>query len=360
MRAVVIEGKPVSNILLDTGCSRTLVHWDLVPPGKLLEGRAITICCAHEDKAIYSLAKVGLDIEGKHIEVEAGVADRLPMGALLGTDIPQLKNLLMNNKKAEEMVEHAMVVTKQAAKREKEAEKVRKQEQSGVMPHLFFPAKESEKTQSTLDSTLKEEDWMLQIEDDVLGEPKNHPEKLQLSRRQKRRNNSEYIAMKEVKQAGYEGLAGINLEKFKQLQVENPTLETSWEGVQDEASSGQEGFFQRDGRLYRHWIPPWRDGDEMSVEQLVLPRHCRESVMKIAHSVPMAGHLGRDKTVQRMLQRFYCPSVHQDVARFCRACDPCQKVAHKKVAPVPLIPLPIVDVPFKRLAMDIVGALLKS
>ena len=94
MRTGVIEGKPVSNILLDTGCSQTLVHRDLVPPEKLLEGRAITICCAHGDTAIYPLAKVGLEIEGKHIEVEAGVADRLPMGALLGTDVPQLKNLL--------------------------------------------------------------------------------------------------------------------------------------------------------------------------------------------------------------------------------------------------------------------------
>ena len=228
------------------------------------------------------------------------------------------------------------------------------------MPHSLVPAKESEKTRSTPDLTLEEEDWILQIEEDVLGGPKNHPEKLQLSRRQKRRNNREYIAMKEVKQAGYDGLAGINLEKFKQLQVEDPTLETSWEGVQDEASSGQEGFSQRDGLLYRHWIPPGRDGDVMFVEQLVLPMQCRESVMKIAHSVPMAGHLGRDKTVQRILQRFYWPSVHQDVARFCRTCDACQKVAHKNVAPVPLIPLPIVDVPFKRLAMDIVGPLPKS
>ena len=99
----------------------------------------------------------------------------------------------------------------------------------------------------------------------------------------------------------------------------------------------------------------------MSVEQLVLPRQCKELVMKIAHLVPMAGHLGQDKTVQRILQwRFYWPSVHQDVARFCRTCDPCQNVAHKKVGNIPLIPLPIVDIPFKRLAMDIVGSLPKS
>ena len=92
------------------------------------------------------------------------------------------------------MVKHAIVVTRQAAKREKEAEKVHKQEESGVMPHSLVPAKESEKTQSTLDSTLEEVDWMLQIED-VLNELTSHPEKLQLSHGQKRRNNREYIAI---------------------------------------------------------------------------------------------------------------------------------------------------------------------
>ena len=79
--------------------------------------------------------------------------------------------------------------------------------------------------------------------------------------------------------------------------------------------------------------------------------------MRIAHSVPMAGHLGRDKTTQRILQRFYWPSVRHDVAEYCEVC---QKVSRKGVPPAPLIPLPVVDDPFQRVAMDIVGPLPKS
>ena len=45
-------GKPVDNILLDTGCSRTLVHQSLVPKEKLLEGEAVAIRCAHGDSPI--------------------------------------------------------------------------------------------------------------------------------------------------------------------------------------------------------------------------------------------------------------------------------------------------------------------
>ena len=75
------------------------------------------------------------------------------------------------------------------------------------------------------------------------------------------------------------------------------------------------GFFTRDGLLYRRWIPPGRgDEEEMAVEQLVLPRQCREMVLRLAHTIPLAGHLGRDKTTRRVLQHFYWPTIHKDTA----------------------------------------------
>ena len=98
----------------------------------------------------------------------------------------------------------------------------------------------------------------------------------------------------------------------------------------------------------------------MAVEQLVPPEKCRETVMKLAHSIPLAGHLGRDKTTRRILQRFYWPTVHRDVADYCRGCDACQKTAGKNVPRAPLIPLPVISQPFERIAMDIVGPLTRS
>ena len=120
------------------------------------------------------------------------------------------------------------------------------------------------------------------------------------------------------------------------------------------------GFFKKQGLLYWCWTPPGRDADEMSVEQLVLPRQCRETVLQLAHKVPLAGHMGKMKTARRVLQRFYWPSLFKDVAEYCKCCPECQKCSTRKESRAPLVPLPSVEEPFKRIAMDIVGPLPRS
>ena len=59
----LVEGKMVESIVLDPGCSKTLVHHALVPHKKMLQGEAVTIQCAHGDNALYPLAKVNLVAE---------------------------------------------------------------------------------------------------------------------------------------------------------------------------------------------------------------------------------------------------------------------------------------------------------
>ena len=77
------------------------------------------------------------------------------------------------------------------------------------------------------------------------------------------------------------------------------------------------------------------------MEQLVLPEKCRETVMKLAHSIPLAGHLGTDKTTNQAdtTTFLYWPTV----ADYCRGCDTCQKTAGKNVPRTPLIPLPVIS-----------------
>ena len=52
-----MEGKRAKSILLDTECSRTVVLEKFVPREKILEGEAVTICCAHGDTVLYPLAE---------------------------------------------------------------------------------------------------------------------------------------------------------------------------------------------------------------------------------------------------------------------------------------------------------------
>ena len=65
-----VEGKPVTDILLDTGCSRTMVHRNLVPEEKMIYSEVVTIRCTHGDTALYPLAYVQLEVEGQSIAVK--------------------------------------------------------------------------------------------------------------------------------------------------------------------------------------------------------------------------------------------------------------------------------------------------
>ncbi|KAL0148578.1 hypothetical protein M9458_056125 [Cirrhinus mrigala] len=101
-----------------------------------------------------------------------------------------------------------------------------------------------------------------------------------------------------------------------------------------------------------------RRGEEKPL--LVVPRSKTETVLELAHSHPLAGHLGVHNTIQRIRDRFHWPGLEAEVKRFCEACPTCQRTSPRKPPPSPLIPLPIIEVPFERIGMDLVGPLPKS
>ena len=51
----VVESKKVNKILLDTGCSTTMIHKSWVRPHKLKEGDVVTIRCAHGDYTLLQM-----------------------------------------------------------------------------------------------------------------------------------------------------------------------------------------------------------------------------------------------------------------------------------------------------------------
>ena len=152
----------------------------------------------------------------------------------------------------------------------------------------------------------------------------------------------------------------LGKDELKKQQDTDKTLAGVREAADGQPSTAGVGFFRKEGLVYRRWTPPGRDADLMTVEQLVLPRQYRGTVLELAHAVPMAGHLGEQKTAQRILQRFYWPTLFRDMAEFCRSCGSCQKLSKRKPCRAPLIPLPVLEEPFSRIAMDIVGPLPRS
>ena len=89
---------------------------------------------------------------------------------------------------------------------------------------------------------------------------------------------------------------------------------------------------EQNGLWYHLWT--LKHCDE-PIEQLILPKHCHEIVCKLAHTIPLAGHLGRDKTIKRITKHFYWPSLFRDVVEYCRGCPECQRMAKEAIVRCP-------------------------
>lgn len=85
----------------------------------------------------------------------------------------------------------------------------------------------------------------------------------------------------------------------------------------------------------------------------------RPEVLKLAHDSPMAGHLGGKKTRNRIWVEFYWPEMCPEIRRYVASCDACQKTVTKgSVRRVPLEKMPLIDVPFKQIAVDLIGPII--
>jgi len=91
------------------------------------------------------------------------------------------------------------------------------------------------------------------------------------------------------------------------------------------------------------------------ITQLLVPKSRREMVFQAAHYNLMAGHMGYDKTLDRVMARFFWPGIRGDVRRWCAACPEFQLVNPPAIPKAPLRPLPLMEVPFERMAMDLIG-----
>ena len=355
----LVEGRKVSRILLDTGCSRTMVNQMCVPSDKILDGKMVSIRCAHGDTRLYNLAEVTVQVQGVKMQVEAAVADNLPVDVLLGTDVPELTRLISDRKpkagsslpKQEDVM---VVLTRARARQQLEEEIVQraKQVQSQVRSKPLAMAGETE-----------------EADRQVLAERTEGPKAETVSARRLQdesvtphssSSSAEQVVISSGKKALVNPVPQMSLsaKELKELQENDPTLSKVRRKVDQTNNPGGE-FFKREGLFYRRWKPPGR-GVEYDVEQLILPKQCRKTVLELAHDIPMAGHQGRDKTRQRILRRFYWPSVFQDIENFCKSCRICQKASKQRVKAAPLIPLPVISEPFSRVAMDIVGPLPRS
>ena len=363
-RSGVVNGQRVEDIVLDTGCSQTMVHSRLIPSDQLLEVDGVVVRCVHGDSALYPLCNVRIELEGRYIQAVAAVSDTLPTSVLLGTDVSELGKLLgmqIAPKTTSPGEQRAYMVTtraKEAAEASKEQEERSNEQESGVSPNPVAVESGSTSTEGEV--------WDLgnEMDDCIFEGGYSRPKQTRRQKRRGRRNLQ--TAELELDTAGQQrpetdDVLASSAEELRASQEADPTLVAVREAVSGAEDDRSSNYFKKDGLLYhRRKHAAGGAGEDSAVEQLVLPKKFRKAVLNLAHSVPTAGHLGKRKTADRILQRFHWPGVHRDVASYCKGCAECQKLSRGKVCRVPLVPLPVISVPFERIAMDIVGPLPRS
>lgn len=89
--------------------------------------------------------------------------------------------------------------------------------------------------------------------------------------------------------------------------------------------------------------------------QVVVPKALHEEVLRELHEGSVGGHLGVDKTLARLKERFYWPGHHNDVRDWCQNCGIC--ASRKNPAPKAKAQLQhiVTGYPMQLIAMDIMG-----
>ena len=245
-RRGMVEGTEVRDMVIDTGCSRTMVRQNLVPDNKMRAGEDIMVRCAHGDIVKYLLADVELDIDGVAVTVTAAVSERLPVSALLGTDIPGLVGFLHPDAPTNSGSD-ALVVTRAKAKElaNAEASQQRKEEQDGVHPN---PLLDVLTVSPPSDMAFLPEDPLLGREwtDDMFEQPRDKPRQ---SRREKREVRQRYglVRAKDKKQTAVPNFPSeVPRRDLQRMQETDDSLETVRNMVSDASEPQRHEFSGRE------------------------------------------------------------------------------------------------------------------
>ncbi|KAI3377106.1 hypothetical protein L3Q82_000303 [Scortum barcoo] len=279
---------------------------------------------------------VYLEVAGQTYLVPVGVIDGLAHQVILGQDIPILQELVQSCRPVN-------IVTRSQMRTQRREAGELSRSQTGPDENLQGPEIQGSTEQDP--NVLSE---LPVFDEDLL----DRAVKTRKSRRQKRQEKmAGTVRIGSGLEELEDGEAGKSCD-FVQLQRQDESLQDFFKqakAVQQGQVAG-EGYFLRDQVLYYK-------ADRDDGERLVVPQGLREQVLQLGHSIPWAGHLGTKKTLDRIASRFYWPGLSTQVQEYCQSCSVCQLTGDKRVPKFPLQPLPVIDVPFSRIAMDIVGPL---
>jgi len=97
------------------------------------------------------------------------------------------------------------------------------------------------------------------------------------------------------------------------------------------------------------------------IKQIVVPKALVVDVMKDLHDTYHGGHFGYERTLKKILERFWWSNVNKNVYEYCQSCEVCQyrNVPHRELESI-MLSTPVADGPFERVGIDVIGPLPKT
>jgi transposase InsO family protein len=89
--------------------------------------------------------------------------------------------------------------------------------------------------------------------------------------------------------------------------------------------------------------------------RVVVPASVRREIFRVFHDIPTAGHLGRNKTLKRMKERFYWRGMDEDVGAFIRGCLVCRMKKGSIPSHQGKLKLFSATHPFEMVCLDLLG-----
>ena len=116
-----------------------------------------------------------------------------------------------------------------------------------------------------------------------------------------------------------------------------------------------DSFYLDSNGIFCHLWSPGKRRVKSLCTQVVIPSSLRYELLVALHDDPTAGHLGPDKTYEKVCLRYYWTGMYKDIEHWCHSCIDCaMKKTPRNKSKAPLLPIPI-EGAFDRLAVDILG-----
>lgn len=102
-------------------------------------------------------------------------------------------------------------------------------------------------------------------------------------------------------------------------QKEDPSLQHAWDKARGTNLGGGGGNCPQGAQFMGGGLLYCQDPGTKSHAplQLLIPSAFRWTVLQLAHNSLLAGHLGAERMLGRVVQSFYWPGIHTQLFRYC-------------------------------------------